>query len=690
MPTQDNRSMRITTPLPENELLLTGFSGIEGLSILYSFELSLMSERNDIAFDQLIGESMTVSLGEDQGNARIFNGIVSRFSQDTGARESEAGHIMACYSATIVPWFWLLTRTTDSRIFQEMSVPEIIEQIFTEKEFNDYRMDLGDYDPKEYCVQYAETDFNFISRLLEQEGIYYFFEHSEEGHVLVMADAPDIHSPYPLDEGLIEFRASGAGENVEGAAITDLDKMQEIRCGKYTVNDYYFETPDSSLIVETESQTSLGPGERELYDYPAEFRTVAEGEILANKRLQAEEAKMTTFRGTSNCIKFINGCKFQLDHHYRPEMNDEWYVVTSIHHAANEPVGTSGGGESGGGFSYDNGFTCIPFDVPYRPPLFTPKPKITGIQTAVVVGPMEEDIYTDEHGRVKVQFNWDREGMWDENSSCWIRVSQSWAGTGWGAMFIPRLNQEVIVSFIESDPDRPIITGRVYNGVNPPPYALPGNQTVSTVKSMSSPFSEGFNEIRFEDKDGEEKLFVHAEKRMDVHVKANRHETVGGDRHLTVNGDKFESVEGKSSVYADLDSHEETGASRTLMVMTDDKTKIGGKKSTIVEGDVSDDFKVGHALKVGGDSYYKAENIVIEAGTNVTIKVGKSFVAIESGGIKIGTTGDIELEANGAVKINGKIELKMEGGSSAELKSPATTVKGTGSVTVEGGTVNIN
>ncbi|OQY08389.1 MAG: hypothetical protein B6I22_00830 [Desulfobacteraceae bacterium 4572_123] len=500
-PTQENRSMRITTPLEDNDLLLTMFSGTEGLSIPFSFELSLVSESNSIAFDQIIGGNITVSLGEEDSNARFFNGIVSRFSQDTGAGESDGGHSLARYSATIVPWFWLLTKTTDSRIFQNMSVPDIIEQVFSEKGFNDCRMDLdGTYDPKEYCIQYAETDFNFISRLMEQEGIFYFFEHGDGEHIMVMGDTPEKHPQCPNQEQ-VRFRPLGSGENVQEAVVTDLDKMQEIRIGKYTVNDFNFKIPSTDLLVEAESQISLGPGEREIYDYPAEYKTRAEGERLANIRLQAEEVRTTTFRGASHCIDFSNGYKFDLISHYRSEMNEQSYVLTTVTHGANEPVGTSGGG-SGGGFSYSNHFTCVPYDVPYRPMTVTPKPMLTGVQTAIVVGPSSEEIHTDEYSRVKVQFPWDREGRRNENSSCWIRVSQPWAGAGWGAMFIPHVGQEVIVNFVEGDPDRPIITGRVYHGTNMPADALPAEKTKSVIRSRKD------NDIVIEDKEGDKHIHI--------------------------------------------------------------------------------------------------------------------------------------------------------------------------------------
>ncbi len=615
--------MRITTPLADNDLLLTMFSGTEGLSIPFSFELTLVSESNSIAFDQIIGKDITVSLGGEESNTRYFNGIVSRFAQDTGAGESDGGHSLARYSATMVPWFWLLTKTTNSRIFQNMSVPDIIEQIFSEMGLNDCRMDLdGTYDPKEYCVQYAETDFNFVSRLLEQEGIFYFFEHGNGEHIMVMGDTPEKHPSCPNQE-LVQFHPLGTGENVSEAVITDLDKMQEVRIGKYTVNDYNFKIPSTDLLVEFKSQVTLGPGDREKYDYPAEYKTRAEGERLANIRLQVEEAQTTTFRGASHCIDFSNGYKFDLAGHYRPEMNDKSYVLTTVSHRANEPVATSGGGR-GGGFSYGNHFRCIPYDVPYRPLRLTPKPIITGVQTAIVVGPSGEEIYPDKYSRIKVQFPWDREGKNDENSSCWIRVSQPWAGAGWGGMFIPHVGHEVIVNFVEGDPDRPIITGRVYHGTNMPADTLPDEKTKSVIRSRQD------NDIVIEDKEGDKHIhlkqacgneIIMHESTPDIVIKQECGNTV----HLKASGPDIEITQAcgnqifMHAVGPVIEIKQQCGNSIVMDGATQFiacNTPVG---STKFEMGTCPSGGIGFKQKTDGDWYSE----------NIGCKVTKTFAAVE-------------------------------------------------------------
>jgi type VI secretion system secreted protein VgrG len=351
-------------------------------------------------------------------------------------------------------------------------------------------------------------------------------------------------------------------------------------------------------------------------------------------------------------------------------------------------------------------FNAMDAGQPFRPSRITPMPTIAGPQVAVVVGPSGEEIHTDEYGRVKVQFPWDRQGMKDDNSSCWIRVSQNWAGKNWGAMIIPRITQEVIVEFLEGDPDRPIITGRVYNADNMPPYDLPDNKTMSTMKSNSSKEGQGFNEIRFEDKKGEEQIFVHAEKNQDVRVKNDSFEWIGNNRHLVVKKDQIEHVENNRNEKVDADHKEEIGKDRNLKVKGKEAKAVDGSLSLTVGDDVIEVFKKNHSEETTKDYYLKADNIVIEGMTNVTVKVGDSFIAIESGGIKIGTSGDIALEASGnieqtamgdvSLKATGNASVKGTGGlalestAQAELKAPKTAVKGDGMLELTGGLVKIN
>ncbi|MBW2646830.1 MAG: type VI secretion system tip protein VgrG, partial [Deltaproteobacteria bacterium] len=532
----------------------------------------LLSENHNIKFEDIIGKNVTVSIILADGDKRFFNGIISSFSQGSGGGEAGGDPHFSHYTATMVPWFWLLTRTADSRIFQKLSVPDIVEKIFTEKEFLDYKLLLNDsYDKRDYCVQYRETDFNFISRLLEEEGICYFFEHEEKKHTLILADASDKFKPCPKQESA-RYQIS-AGGWLEEDVITILDKMQEIRPAKYTINDFNFEIPSTDLKVDVSTKQMLGPGEREIYDYPGLYTKKAQGERLTTIRMEEEETKITTITGSSDCRVFTSGYKFNLTDYYREDMDNKDYVLTHIEHEVREVSDYYGASiESMESESpYINRFKCIPFEVPYRPSRDTVKPVVIGTQTAIVVGPAGEEIYTDEHGRVKVQFHWDREGKNDENSSCWIRVSQVWAGAGWGAMHIPRIGQEVIVDFLEGDPDRPIITGRVYHGTNTPPYSLPDEKTKSTIKSDSSLGGGGSNEIRFEDKKGEEEIYLHGQKDWTIAIENDKNQTVGHDETLSVSNNRTKDV--------GVDQSETIGSNKTIKVGANHTESIGSNMS---------------------------------------------------------------------------------------------------------------
>jgi len=628
--TQENRLIAIDTPLGTDVLLLTGCHGIERISGLFSFELNLLSENHNIKFEDIIGKNVAVSIILADGDKRFFNGIISSFSQGRGGGEVGGDPHFSHYTATMVPWLWLLKRTADSRIFQKLSVPDIIEKIFTEKGFLDYKLLLNDsYDKRDYCVQYRETDFNFISRLLEEEGICYFFEHEEKKHTLILADAPDKHKPCPK-QASARYQLS-AGGWIEDDVITGLEWMQEIQVGKYTLNDYNFEIPGMPLKVDAPSQQTLGPGEREVYDYPAEYTKKAAGERLANIRMQEEEAKITTVTGSSVCRAFTSGYRFDLLEYFREDMNNKPYVLVSVNHEATELVGGSG---QESGLSYANSFTCIPFDVQYRPPRLTPKPVVEGAQTAIVVGPAGEEIYPDEHGRVKVQFHWDREGTNDENSSCWIRVSQVWAGAGWGAMHIPRIGQEVIVDFLEGDPDRPIITGRVYHGTNTPPYSLPDEKTKSTIKSDSSLGGGGFNEIRFEDKKGEEELYIQAEKDENILVK--------NDQGIVVGNDRAESIGRDRSLEVGRDKSEKVGQNKSIQVAGGHNEKIDGGMMITVGSTLTESVLVNYAETVGGA-------MELTVGGALAITVGAAM-AETVGAAKVELVGGTKTESIGASK----------------------------------------
>jgi len=647
--TQENRELEIATPLGKDVLLLTSMSGTEQLGRPFEYQLELASEDHQIKYADIVGQNVTIRLNLSGDKTRYFNGFVSRFTQTLPVGR------LASYRATVVPWLWFLTRTADCRIFQEMTVPDIIEKVFRDHGFTDFERSLsGSYRTWTYCVQYRETDFNFVSRLMEQEGIYYFFKHENGKHLLVLADSASAHEPYPELEEL-EYHPADKGTKTE-ECVSDWVVGTHLQPGSYALNDFDFENTKKDLQARAKVDREHAAAKFEIYDYPGEYVESNDGQEYAKKRIEELQAQYEVVLANSDARGVCTGYTFTLANHPREDQNRQ-YLITSANFNIKAGEFYSGGQTDGEGF-YSCSFTAIDATQPFRSPRITPKPSIPGPQTAMVVGPSGEEIYTDEYGQVKVKFHWDRYSKADENSSCWIRVAQVWAGKNWGAMYIPRIGQEVIIEFLEGDPDQPIITGRVYNDQAKPPYVPKTNPTISTLKSNSSKGGGGFNEIRFEDKKGDEQIFIHAEKNLDVRVKNDCREYVGNDRHLVVKNDKFEHVESNRNEIVDVDHKEEIGKDRHLKVKGKEAKEITKNMSLTVKGDVIEVFKANHSEQTTKDYYLKAQNVVIEGLQNITLSVGGSYIAIEPAGIeisgpKISVKGSAMTEiTGGVVKIN--------------------------------------
>ncbi|BBO81504.1 type VI secretion system Vgr family protein [Desulfosarcina ovata] len=661
---QSNRFLTIKTPLAPDSLALIRIRGTETLSDGFRYDLDFFSQEANLSFSDMVGGHITVSMHMHNEEIRYINGIVAEFEQGHREDETEKGigqHTV--YHATIVPWSWLLSKMTNNRIFQDKNVKEIIDLVFEERVESQYEWALDkEYEKRTYCVQYNETDLNFVSRLMEEEGISYYFRHEDGQHTMVLTDSSNKLKPCPGQESA-RFE-SKAVEAEEDYFIRQLTCACKIIPTRYTHTDYNFETPTTPLIMETDTTQSGNDTrmQREVYDYPGKYGNNKDGERYGRIRMEAEEVEITTLKGKSECIGFRSGYHFKLENYGRDELNDKEYLLVSVTHEASQGWEVFGTPQVD---HYTNTFSCIPFETSFRPRCRSFRPKIHGVQTAMVVGPESEEIYTDKYGRVKVQFHWDREGENNENSSCWMRVAQMISGAGWGGMFIPRVGQEVIVEFLEGDPDRPIITGCVYHEHNMPPYSLPDEKTKSTFKSNSSPDGGGFNEIRFEDKKGEEQLFVHAEKNQDIRVKNDCFEWIGRDRHLIVKRYQKEEVENNRHEKVGADHFEEIGKDRHLKVKGKEAKGVDGSCSLTVKGDMIEVFKANHSEQVTNDYYVKGDNLVIEGMTNVTIKVGGSYIAMDNTGIKISGT---------QVVIDGKM----------------AEVSGSAMVTIKGGMVKIN
>jgi type VI secretion system secreted protein VgrG len=534
--TQKNRKIQVITTLGEDALLFYKMQGGESLSELFEYNLELLSENPSILPEDLLGNNITVSLELEDGSQRYFNGHITRFGQ-TGDQND-----LSRYRVTVRPWLWFLTRSANCRIFQFQSVPEIIKQVFTDQGFSDFKDKLGaSYAAREYCVQYRETDFNFVSRLMEEEGIYYYFSHENGKHFLVLSDAVNSHEKFP---GYAEIRyhpERGSTDRSRTDHIHDWEFAREVQPGNYELTDYDFKKPKANLLVKSKIKQAHTRAEHEYFDYPGRYTETAVGDQFVRQRIEEHHARFDRCQGQCNARGLAVGYLFTLTEFPREDQNLQYLVTSASYYLHQDDYSSNGGGEEG---FFDCSFSALDSKRPFRPSRRTAKPFVHGSQTAFVVGPKGEEIYTDQYGRVKVQFHWDRYGKVDENSSCWIRVSHPWAGKNWGMVAIPRIGHEVVVEFLEGDPDQPLIVGSVYNADTMPPYTLPGNKTQSGIKSRSSKTGtpDNFNEFRFEDKKGEEQVYLHAEKNYDIVVENNETHSVGADRTKTVSGNETAHV----------------------------------------------------------------------------------------------------------------------------------------------------
>ena len=675
---QKERSIGIETTLGEDVLILLGINGEEAISESFEFQLDLVSDNLNITAKEIVANLIDVWIRLNDGSFRYINAYVSRFS--SGSMNAEG---YRNYTAKVVPWFWFLSRNVNSRIFQGKTVIEVLEAVFKQYSIANFEIDcLNKYQTKDYCVQYQESDFQFVSRLMQENGIFYFFTHEKGKHTLTLIDSS---AKYPecMENSVIQSSGGLADDH-----IASWGHEFEFFTGKWLQKDFNFETPKTDLITSSSTVLDLpGTDKFEKFNYPGNYENRDDGEALTDVRMGQEELGYEKIIANSSYRSFISGAKFNLEQHDFDEEANKSYVITRIRHEARDDTySTSGSGRT----IYQNTFSAIPASIAYQCDNGYRRPKIYGPQTAIVVGPSGDEIYTDKYGRVKVSFHWDRFNAADEKASCWIRVSQPWAGRMWGAISIPRIGQEVIVSFLDGDPDRPIITGRVYNAEQLPPYELPANATMSTFKTNSSKGGDGFNEIRLEDKKDEEQIYIHAQKNLDVRVKSDRFETIGNDRNLVVENDKVEQVKNNRHETVGSNHLEKISGDRNLKVIGQEAKEIGGKLSLKVSGDAAEKIEGSHSEITTGDNYIKSSNLVLEGTDNVTVKVGQSYIAIESSGIKIGTTGTIELEATNSVTVKGTAGVTVESPATAEIKSTNTTVNGDAILTLKGGLVKIN
>ena len=632
-----SRLLEINTPIGKENVLLRHLTGREELGRLPEYRLSLVAKRGDIKPSELLGKNITIGIELPGGNAlRYLNGFITQFSDAGQTAESffeEAGKGRAyLYEATLQTSLWFLTRTANCRMFQEKTIPEILEEVLGAYPFVHFGKHLiATYQTWEYCCQYRETDFNFISRLMEQEGIYYYFEHIDGKHTMMLCDAPSAHAPKSKYES-IPFSEGGAATFSDTEHLVDWHITHEIQPGRYALNDFNFKKPRMDLGAQAKKAETHDLNNFEYFDYPGEYEEPGQGRHYVNIRLEELHSRYEVISAGGPVRGIQPGHTFKLIEHPRDAMNKEYLVIGASYNITNNGMG-SGGGEA----DFQCSFNAITSMTQFRPQRNTPKPIVQGPQTALVVGPAGEEIHTDEHGRVKVQFHWDRYNQGDDKSSCWMRVSHPWAGKEWGMITIPRVGNEVVVSFLEGDPDCPLITGSVYNADTKPPYALPANKTQSGIKSRTyKGGNTNFNELRFEDKKGSEHIFIHAEKDKEVRIKHDRVEWVGNESHLTVKKDVLEKLEADHHFDLKGDDNAKVGGTVSLKVGQDWLAKLGNKMAADAGTEIHLKAGVNGIFQAGSDIAIKAgSNVVIEAGSKLTLKVGGSFVVIDASGVCI-------------------------------------------------------
>ncbi|WP_312946129.1 type VI secretion system Vgr family protein [Stutzerimonas kunmingensis] len=596
----------------EHDFKVLEFRGREAISQPYRFDLELVSERPDLDLESLLHRPAFLAFARDGSG---IHGLVHQ------AAQGESGQRLTRYRLTIVPQLAYLAHRINQRIFQHLSVPQIVAQVLEEHgiQADAYRFQLGPviYPPREYCVQYDESDLHFIQRLCEEEGIHYHFQHGASGHVLVFGDDQTVFprlaaTAYQQDSGLV----------ADQPVIKRFGLRLETRTSRVTRRDYDFEKP--RLTMEAAFHSDFQP-DLEDYDYPGRFTERARGKHLSQRALERHRHDYELAEGESDQPRLASGHFLPLGEHPRSDWNQLWLLNEVLHEGKQPQVleeSITSHVDSGDGFvqGYRNRFSATPWDSPFRPALRHPKPKVLGSQTAVVTGPAGEEIHCDEYGRVKVQFHWDRHGQADDKTSCWLRVSSSWAGDRYGGIAIPRVGMEVLVTFLEGDPDQPLVTGCLYHKEHQVPYDLPANKTRTVFKTLSSPGGGGYNELRIEDRKGAEQIYIHAQRGWDENIEHDQNIRVGHERHDTVEANSYSEFR--------AEEHRTTHADRKTEIRANDHLTVGNSQH----------------LKIGTGQFIEAGNeihlssglkVVLEAGSELTFKAAGSFIKLDSGGVTL-------------------------------------------------------
>ena len=670
--TQKHVRIAISTVFGKDKLLLDSFAGTEALSKPFTFTLSMRSSEVALDPDTIVGTLATVKVIHGDGMTRYFHGVISGFTQ--AGIDAE----FAWYSAELVPSLWLLSLSRDRRIYQNQSTVQIVESVLQSFGIKFENRLKTSYTVREYCVQYDETPLDFIMRLMAQEGIFYFFQFADGSHTMVLGDDPSAHHDCTSAPLIFRGRADTRGW---------ADSMLRFEAGgrlvtrDYNGRDYDYLKPSTSLAAQATGKAGRG----KFYQYPHLHNTVAAGNQQHTVQVQASQAEASNASGESLCNALYAGGTFKLDQHPNKRLNTR-YVLRSVTHRADVSA-------------YTNHFEAFPGTLAFRPPCSVPQPVVAGSHSAFVVGPTGEEIWTDLHGRVKVKFHWDQSATQDDKASCWVRVSQAWAGNGWGALFIPRIGQEVIISYLDGNPDRPLITGSVYNGEQATPVSLPSKQMQSVIRSRPTKGSNGRsksteiadgrihgNELRFDDKIGDEELYLHAEHDMKIDIEHDLDTTLytGSEQHLIKKGDRSIEVTTGSETHT-------VGGKRDLTVHGDEThtdsmnfTHTVKKNYTLeVDGNQSETIKGNTTLKITG-------NLVIDVGGSITFKSGSNTDITAGTAINVKAGTELSSQAGTGYSIKAGTELKLDALTLAAKASASGQIDGGGMLTVKGGMVKIN
>ena len=596
-----------------DELKFYRLEGEEALSRLFEFRIEALADGYGVSLRDLLGKRVAVRIEERGGKQRYLNGLVARAS--LVGRQAQRHY---SYELVVRPWLWLATRRSDCRIFQNKSVPEIIDEVLAPYGFPMQTKLAEHYAPREYCVQYNETDAAFVSRLMESEGIYYYFAHTEEVHTLMLCDGQSSHVPLPGYETIPyigEDRATIADEE----HIDSWRPAQEVSIGSYEATDYDYTKPRADLSVKHDDPRGHDHDRYAIFEWPGCYDDDALGARYGRVRLEALQSEHERVEAHTDVRAMAPGYLFTLERCPRADQNRAYLVVRGRYRFQENPYATDGSDEH---VTHETAFVAQPTQLPYRPERVTPRPRTHGPQTAVVVGQPGEEIWTDQYGRVKLQFQWDRYGQRDQNASCWVRVSNPWAGSGFGGVQIPRVGDEVIVDFIAGDPDRPIVTGRVYNGERMPPWGLPMSATQSGLLSRSTPggAASHANAFRFEDRKGAEQLWMHAERNFDAETELDHTLSVGHDHTHTVGNDETMQVKNNRQRSVGQNETVNIGQHRVAQIGGDETHGVGGDRTRTVGKSETVAIAANRDATIGG-----AHTETVAKGKTETIGEGKTL-----------------------------------------------------------------